>query len=274
MEGASAGAHLRTLRVRQGLTARKVADLSRQLATRTGREGFELSHTRLLQVESGASTPSIYKLYALSVIYGTSVTHLASLYVDADTASECHVELGLPNTHLMECDVAATAHTIDFPLAFTPSASASQTTIISELVSVWGHVPAVLLARLNLRRCRYGLIGLNDYTMYPLLRPGSFVRIEKLKKWNHSYSNEYQRPILFLEHREGYICSWCEIHNNRLFAIPHPLSSCKTKVFAYPDDAEIVGVVTAIAVPLTEPQPRPAEDLAAKTEAAEPQLQK
>src|SRR5262249_58727804 len=133
---------------------------------------------------------------------------------------------------------------------------------IAELVTLWGHVPVALLPHLNRRNCRYGVVGLSDYTMYPLVRPGSFVRVEKPKRSPRggSYSSEYQRPIYFIEHRTGYICSWCEIHGNRQLSIPHPLSPCSTREFAYPDDAEIAGVVTAIPVPLTEADDRPLHD--------------
>lgn len=217
------------------------------------REDFELSHARVLQIEQGRSTPSVYKLFTLSVIYGTSVARLLSLYVDTDSASQYHLELGSPSTHLIDSESSPSGQLIEFPIALTPAASANQTTFISELISVWGHVPIALLSGLNLRRCRYGIIGLSDYTMYPLLRPGSFVRIEKPKSTSlrSSYSNEYQRPIFFIEHRQGYLCSWCEIDGNRLLSIPHPRSPCSTRVFAYPADAEIVGLVTAIALPLT-----------------------
>ena len=100
--------------------------------------------------------------------------------------------------------------------------------------------------------------------MYPLVRPGSFLRVEKPKRWPRggSYSSEYQRPIYFIEHRTGYVCSWCEIHGNRLLSIPHPLSPCSTREFAFPDDAEIAGVVTAIAVPLSEAEAQLPQDAA------------
>jgi hypothetical protein len=127
-----------------------------------------------------------------------------------------------------------------------------------------------LLSRLSRRSCRYGVVGLSDYTMYPLVRPGSFLRVEKPKRSPRarSYSSEYQRPMYFIEHRTGYVCSWCEIRGNRLLSIPHPLSPCSTREFAYPDDAEIAGVVTAIAMPLTEADSQLPQDAARGASAA------
>lgn len=251
----SPGTRLKRLRVQRGMTTRQVADLSRLIADKEQRDEFELSHTRLLQIETGQSTPSIYKLFALSAIYGISLNDLLSYYMDPASTSRYHLEVASPNTHPIAADAPTADAAIDVPLALTPDASLGHTTLISELVSRWGQIPAVLLSRLNLRHGRYALIGLNDYTMYPLLRPGSFVQIEKPKslKRVQPYANEYQRPIFFIEHREGYICSWCEVNGDRLLSIPHPLSPCRSRFFAYPRDADIVGVVTAIAVPLARP---------------------
>ncbi|MFZ0923171.1 MAG: hypothetical protein WA020_08905, partial [Candidatus Acidiferrales bacterium] len=48
----------------------------------------------------------------------------------------------------------------------------------------------------------------------------------------------------------GYACSWCELQENRLMLVPHPLSPCSIRQFVYPDEAEIVGQVTAAAMRL------------------------
>jgi hypothetical protein len=47
------------------------------------------------------------------------------------------------------------------------------------MVQVWAEVPIALIQQLEIRRGRYGYIGLQDMTMYPLLRPGSFVLIDE-----------------------------------------------------------------------------------------------
>jgi len=127
-----------------------------------------------------------------------------------------------------------------------------QTSLISRMVEVWGEVPVALIQKLDIRRCQYGYIGLDDYTMYPLLRPGSFVQIDShpVRTPTADWRTEFDRPIYFIELRDGYACSWCEMRGSQITLIPHPLSGCTIRQFAYPDEAEIVGQVTAVAMRL------------------------
>src|SRR5207245_10608722 len=60
------------------------------------------------------------------------------------------------------------------------------------------------------------------------------------------------RPIYFIELRDGYACSWCELRGSQLTLIPHPLSPCSTRQFLYSTEAEIVGQVTAVAMRLVD----------------------
>jgi len=98
----------------------------------------------------------------------------------------------------------------------------------------------------------YGYIGLKDFTMYPLIRPGSFVQIDgNQRKIKHeTWRTEFERPIYFVELRDEYVCSWCEIKEGHLIAIPHPHSSVEIRRFPYPREAEIVGRITGVAMRL------------------------
>jgi hypothetical protein len=113
-------------------------------------------------------------------------------------------------------------------------------------------VPVTQIQRLNVRHCQYGYIGLQDYTMYPLLRPGSFVQIDNQQNrmTPSEWRTEFDRPIYFVELRDGYACSWCELRGSQLTLIPHPLSPCATRQLLHPDEAEIIGQVTAVAMRL------------------------
>ena len=72
------------------------------------------------------------------------------------------------------------------------------------------------------------------------------ARVEKLKQIERLPSTD------FSELRDEYICSWCEIREGHLLAVPHPNSKCEIRQFVYPRDAEIVGRVTGVAMRLTE----------------------
>ena len=112
---------------------------------------------------------------------------------------------------------------------------------------------------LDIRHGLYGYIGLHDMTLYPLLRPGSFVQIDpRVRKIQPlRWRTEFDRPIYFVELRDGYACSWCELHEGHLLLLPHPLSACAVRRVLYGTDAEIVGQVSAVAMRLTDPPPAP-----------------
>jgi hypothetical protein len=99
-----------------------------------------------------------------------------------------------------------------------------------------------------------GYIGLNDYTLYPLIRPGSFVEIDAQQNKIQSgrWENEFRRPIYFVELRDTYVCSWCEIAQGRLVLLAYTRSGQQVRQVRYPGDAEIVGRVTAVAMSLTD----------------------
>jgi transcriptional regulator with XRE-family HTH domain len=247
-----AGERIKQLRVGLGLTTREVAELSRKIATSEGNEEFSLSHARLIQIENDESTPSIYKLFTLSAIYGRPFTDLVSYYVDLEATTKYQCAMQTQNTRMASFDTYGEERAVSFPVRFDPGFKIEKTGLISRMVEIWGEVPVALLRHLDIRKQRYGFIGLGDYTMYPLLRPGSFVQIDEQQKAPPGgiYRSEYERPIWFLELRTGYLCSWCELRRDRIVSVPHPLSPCRTQEFAYPNEAEIVGRVTAVAARL------------------------
>ena len=133
--------------------------------------------------------------------------------------------------------------------------------LLDSLKSIFAtRVPAVnraLIRHLDIRHSQYGYIGLKDYTLYPLIRPGSFVQVDQnvRKIQPRKWRTEYDRPIYFVELRDGYACSWCELQEGRLFLIPHPLSPCSVQIGRAHSDAEIVGQVTAVAMRITDGSP-------------------
>jgi hypothetical protein len=127
------------------------------------------------------------------------------------------------------------------------------------MVARWGEIPASLLANFNPRQHILALVGFEDNTMYPLLRPGAFVLVDgsRRKVEDKEWSNEHERPIYFVEHREGYRCSWCQITQGKITLVPHPMSGVRVETFSFPDDAEVVGQVVGIAMRLVPAEPSP-----------------
>jgi len=90
--------------------------------------------------------------------------------------------------------------------------------------------------------------------MFPIIRPGSIVQIDQnqRKVVQSEWEDEDDRPIYFVELRGEYICSWCEMRDGYLSAVPHPKSKCQVRRFAYPREAKIVGRVVGVTMRLVE----------------------
>jgi transcriptional regulator with XRE-family HTH domain len=248
-----AGEQLRELRNRRHITTREVEEYSRVIADDSGNEEFYISNAWLTQLENKNSIPSIYKLFSLSVIYRIRFADLLEIFgVDLSASAHYQATLPLQSTHLVTLEVPDSEKPITFPVRFDRGFDPIQTSLISRMVEIWGEVPVALIQKLDVRHCQYGYIGLADYTMYPLLRPGSFLQVDSQTRRCQAadWRTEFDRPIYFLELRDGYACSWCEMRGSQITLIPHPLSGCTIRQFAYPDEAEIVGQVTAVAMRL------------------------
>ncbi|MGA2509000.1 MAG: helix-turn-helix transcriptional regulator [Candidatus Acidiferrales bacterium] len=251
-----AGEQLRELRNRLGITTREVEEFSRTIAEDRQNEEFYISNAWLTQLENKNSIPSIYKLYSLSVIYRTKFNDLLAMFgIDLTATSRYQLALPLQNTHLTAFEPPDPEKPVTFPVRFDKSFSLETTSLISRMVEVWGEVPVALIQKLDVRHCQYGYIGIQDHSMYPLLRPGSFVQIDNhpSRMQPSEWRTELDRPIYFVELRDGYACSWCEVRGSQLTLVPHPLSGCTIRQFAYPSEAEIVGQVTGVAMRLVPP---------------------
>ena len=82
----------------------------------------------------------------------------------------------------------------------------------------------------------------------------SLVVIDETKRkiGEQNWSNEFERPIYFFEHRKGYACCWCNLTENHLVLQPHPASQCNPEIYAYPEEIDIVGQVTGVAMRLDQ----------------------
>jgi len=112
----SPGERLRNARTRLGLTTRNVEEMSRKVAIEKGNEDFTISHARLIQIENGESTPSIYKLHSLGAIYGCGIAALLSFYVDTSEAVRQHLSLNHASTHIVDFNPGEAERKIGFPV--------------------------------------------------------------------------------------------------------------------------------------------------------------
>jgi hypothetical protein len=90
--------------------------------------------------------------------------------------------------------------------------------------------------------------------MYPILPPGSFIQVDesKNKVVEGSWRSEYERPIYFVETRDGHTCCWCSMRREEIILQPHPLSPVPVRILRHPQEAEVLGQVVGVAMKLTE----------------------
>jgi len=245
-----AGKRLRAERVRAGLSTRDVQKLSQKIAQEKGdNQDYAISHAWLTEVENGKFTPSIYKLYSLSLIYKTTYMKILDFFgINLLDAPEEQRLVGLPDTQLIGSNFELAGRTIELPVELRKNVELARTNLVSRMFESWGEIPVGLLQQLDLRHRLCGYVGLEDYTLYPHIRPGSFVEIDdRQNRIRHeSWQNEFDRPIYFVELRGGYACSWCELDGNQLILIPTPQSRVQVRHLRYPNEGEIVGRVTAV----------------------------
>jgi hypothetical protein len=261
---ADAGRKLKQVREHLSLRYRDVVDASLRIAERQENPEFALALSRLADIENKGTVPSIHRVYTLCAIYRLPVSDVLKWYgVDlADLAGDA-ATLELAATHLVGLDVAPDAP-IAFPDGLDEEFDARRTTFLSRMIHGWGRLPLAMLKGLDVRKHAYGFIGTDDWFMYPLLAPGSLVLIDPARKKLASggWASEYERPIYFLELRNGYACGWAHIAGGNLVLQPHPASRCVARVYSYPSEIEVVGRVTGVATRLDQGTRRRSRSLA------------
>ena len=250
-----AGFRLKQIRERLGLTLRQVEEASLEIADAERNAEYVVSTARLNQVENDGSLPSIYKFYSLTVIYRLSIEEMMGLYGINLGKMEHHRHATLQSsTHLFTVEVGDPMRPVHFPVRFDPGFQPAKTAFLSRLIDLWGEVPAGLLTQLDLKKFRYGYIGLEDRMMVPILRPGSIVQVDDSRRrvMNSGWLTEYDRPIYFLELRYSYECCWCYQRGKEVTLLPHPLSPCGPRTIRIPDDGDVLGQIVGVAMRIVQ----------------------
>jgi transcriptional regulator with XRE-family HTH domain len=247
----SAGERLKALRESLGLTTRDVEEKSQQIAEDRRNREYHISHTWVTDIENGKFTPSIYKFHTFSAIYNRKITELLSYFgLPIGDLSRYRTLIGVPKTHLMDTGSDLEIEKVSLPVQFKPEFRLERTNLLARVVEKWDEVPLGFLQHLDLRKSVYGYIGLEDYTLFPLIRPGSLVQIDATQRKisAEKWKTEFDRPVYFVELRNGYVCSWCQVDRGQLIVIPHPHSHQDVRRFDYPSQTEIIGRVTGVAM--------------------------
>jgi transcriptional regulator with XRE-family HTH domain len=243
------GLRLRRIREAQGLTYRDVEKASYGIAVKRGRPDFILHISRLADIENRNVVPSLHKLYSLAAILHLDPLEISSWY-EAPFQQALHdgASFPPPRTHLGETLLPTVP-----PDVFSQRLEMQDTELLHSQpcpAASWPRIPDSADGRF-----KYGYVGLSDRRMVPLLRPGSTVLIDTTLRRieDAEWSSEYDRPMYFVEIREGYRCGWFQKDKSRLIMHPHALSRCMPEAWRTPEEAEVVGQVVGMVTYLNEP---------------------
>ena len=215
-----------------------------------------MSAARLTQIENEESIPSFHKLFSLCSIYGLDLNDILSRYGVNANRTKAYRTRFLPEiTRTTAAEIYGFEEKVLVPVRIDPTFRWETTQLVNRVVAMWGEIPAAFLLSCNPRRHTYGYIGLTDRTMFPLLRPGSLLMIdpERRRVTQDPWRNEFERPIYFVELRDGYRCAWCQVEGSRLSLIPHPVSNAPVQSLNLATEAEILGQVVGVAMRLVPP---------------------
>jgi len=250
-----AGARLKRIRMRLGLSIREVERRSRRIVEDGQNPDFFLSRGWLGDIEAGLYIPGSFKVLSLAELYGLTPLKILGFYgIDRPESDPRERPVFWPpNTQLY----ATSAKT-------NPG---EDTRLVTDLLDLWRDIPVPLTREIDTRRYLFGYIGASDRTLFPLLPPGSYLQIDPTQ--NHVKKEPPQkeaeltlwgRAIYFLDVRTGYACGWCELKNGILTLVPHPHSGEQTRTFRCPLEAEVVGRVTAVFfLPISDEKARRSE---------------
>jgi transcriptional regulator with XRE-family HTH domain len=245
------GRKMRHVRERLRLRYRDVEKASQRIADQYGSNEFSIGLSRLSDIENKGTVPSIHKLYSLCAVYGLDfVTALKWYGVDLEQLPSDAIRLAHGQTRSFDIRMPDRI-SVEFPTEMDESLDLRITSYFSRHIRRWGKLSVALLNSLDLRRHRYAFIGMEDWSMHPILPPGSFVQVDETKKRiaQGGWTNEYERPIYLLEHREGFRCGWCNYKNGLLIVQPHSASNELPSIYS-PGEAEVIGQIVGVAMRL------------------------
>jgi len=256
------GEKLKRVRERLKLTYRDVEKASQALAQRRASNEFAIALSRLADIENKGTVPTIFRLYSLCAIYRLNLDEVLAWYgVPLEQLPAEALRMPLKHTHAAHFLPPArftVPQPVDLPIDL------NSTTFLSHVIQSWGKTGLSLLNGWDLRKQRFGFIGLEDRSMYPVLRPGSLVLIDDDRRRIAAagWTSEADRPIYFLEYRGGFRCGWCNLYEHQVLVQPHPSSHQKPVLYPI-GQIDVIGQVVGVAMLFEQPKRRRARTGAA-----------
>ena len=148
------GQRLRRARERLNLRFRDVEQFSQQIAERHGNQEFVVLISRLSDIETQGTLPSIYRLFSLCCIYRLDLNEVLGWYgIGAESMAADAGILHLEKTHGIGFSADAGAE-VTLPISLNPGIDLSKTFFVSEVVQRWGKLPLALVGGVDVKRYR------------------------------------------------------------------------------------------------------------------------
>lgn len=119
------------------------------------------------------------------------------------------------------------------------------------LLSAWSDLPLLLMLDTDWERGTLVLIGLSDRMMWPLLPPGSLLRLDtRVRTIADGVWLEFERPIYLIECRGRFYCCHAQRRGESLRLISHAESSSPPVISVPFKEARVRGQLTPVFRPL------------------------
>ncbi|MBZ5552218.1 MAG: helix-turn-helix domain-containing protein [Acidobacteriia bacterium] len=257
MRSHDAGYQLKKIREKLGLTQEAIQAASLEIARIEGNPQYAIRHSHLSVIENANSVPNIYKLFSLCAIYRLDLADVLEWYgLEHEMTAKFRKLARVNKTHRLTLNHALSRNgkTRPVPAQLDPGFDPRTTSFLSRMVKTWKEVPVGLLTQLDLKRHAYFSLGLDDFMMFPMIKPGSLVQVDVKRNTisREGWRSEFDRPVYLLELRDRYACCWCSLVKDRLHLVPHPLSPCKPETVPYPQGVDVVGQVVGVTMRLSK----------------------
>jgi transcriptional regulator with XRE-family HTH domain len=242
------GRKLRMIRRQRGLSLRQVERLTIELGAKYGDASRKISSSWIGRMERQDHSVTHKSLETLEEIYAVDHDELTGKDLTRRDRSAA-LQAGLPDLPAVVIQglTAPTGEHLLPPerwLAYFP-----QTTLLPAAFPT-PKLDGRLKARARAERI-YGVLGANDLTLLGFVQPGAVLEIDHRARRidvKKLYPSIWDRPIYFLRTHDGHHCGWCDLDadSHWLTLLPSVLAKVPPRKWRYPDEVEVVGVVTRV----------------------------
>jgi hypothetical protein len=121
----------------------------------------------------------------------------------------------------------------------------------TRILNAWSSVPFLLMLEKDWEGEPLVILGLSDYMMWPLLPPGSLLRLnKKMRTIDDRRWPEFERPIYLIEYRDKFYCCHAQRKGQNLVLISHAESPCRPSISVPSSEARVRGQLTPVFRPL------------------------